>query len=275
MGIQFVDSTPGRCLPPGPNSPNAPDSARHAAPSPSGAGDYNVATDITPTASRSLPFSIENILRPDFGRLSPVRPCPLTSSTRLPTLPANRSSSTSTTPSSTSSHPVDLSSSRNRQHSENSSGEIAPTATDPEKLADPPLPSEDKMVWPAWVYCTRYSDRPSSGPRSRRTSKPKSSQEKRPRTAFSQDQLDRLAREFSENRYLSEERRRRLSTQLALNESQIKIWFQNKRAKLKKNRGEKPLAQKLMEQGLYNHTTIAAEEEERLMKLCQASATLS
>ena len=27
------------------------------------------------------------------------------------------------------------------------------------------------MIWPAWVYCTRYSDRPSAGPRAKRTRK--------------------------------------------------------------------------------------------------------
>ena len=28
-----------------------------------------------------------------------------------------------------------------------------------------------EMIWPAWVYCTRYSDRPSAGPRAKRTRK--------------------------------------------------------------------------------------------------------
>jgi hypothetical protein len=25
------------------------------------------------------------------------------------------------------------------------------------------LPGSPQLLWPAWVYCTRYSDRPSSG----------------------------------------------------------------------------------------------------------------
>ena len=90
-----------------------------------------------------------------------------------------------------------------------------------------------------------------------------SSAEKRPRTAFSTEQLSRLRREFEENRYLNEERRKNLSEELGLNENQIKIWFQNKRAKIKKTTGSKgELAQMLAAQGLYNHSTISVDEEE-------------
>ena len=40
--------------------------------------------------------------------------------------------------------------------------------------------------------------------------------------------------EYEKNHYLSEEKRRLLSLELGLTESQLKIWFQNKRAKQKK-----------------------------------------
>ncbi|XP_026323230.1 homeobox protein invected-like isoform X2 [Hyposmocoma kahamanoa] len=136
--------------------------------------------------------------------------------------------------------------------------------------------SDGQMVWPAWVYCTRYSDRPSSG-RSPRTRKPKKppgetsgpTDEKRPRTAFSGPQLARLKHEFAENRYLTERRRQALAAELGLAEAQIKIWFQNKRAKIKKASGQRnPLALQLMAQGLYNHSTVplTKEEEELEMK---------
>ena len=93
--------------------------------------------------------------------------------------------------------------------------------------------------------------------------KTSSSAEKRPRTAFSSDQLNRLKREFDDNRYLTEERRKSLSDELGLNENQIKIWFQNKRAKLKKSTGSKgELAQMLMAQGLYNHSTVPVDEDD-------------
>ncbi|OXU26412.1 hypothetical protein TSAR_003301 [Trichomalopsis sarcophagae] len=88
-------------------------------------------------------------------------------------------------------------------------------------------------------------------------------EEKRPRTAFSAEQLARLRDEFTENKYLTEQRRQTLSKELGLNEAQIKIWFQNKRAKIKKASGQKnPLALQLMAQGLYNHSTVPLSKEE-------------
>ncbi|NP_001095213.1 homeobox protein engrailed-2-A [Xenopus laevis] len=121
--------------------------------------------------------------------------------------------------------------------------------------------TQQPMLWPAWVYCTRYSDRPSSGPRSRKPKKKSVSKEdKRPRTAFTADQLQRLKAEFQTNRYLTEQRRQSLAQELSLNESQIKIWFQNKRAKIKKATGNKnSLALHLMAQGLYNHSTTSKD----------------
>ncbi|KAL5289083.1 EN2 family protein [Megaselia abdita] len=97
--------------------------------------------------------------------------------------------------------------------------------------------------------------------------------EKRPRTAFSGSQLARLKHEFTENRYLTEKRRQQLSAELGLNEAQIKIWFQNKRAKIKKSSGTKnPLALQLMAQGLYNHSTVPLTKEEEELQALQAEA---
>ncbi|CAG5958678.1 unnamed protein product [Menidia menidia] len=92
-------------------------------------------------------------------------------------------------------------------------------------LGRDPGPGEARL-WPAWVYCTRYSDRPSAGPRSRRPRResagPVPREEKRPRTAFSPEQLSRLRAEFQSGRYLTEPRRGALARDLGLNEAQIK-----------------------------------------------------
>ncbi|XP_034416191.1 homeobox protein engrailed-2a [Cyclopterus lumpus] len=134
--------------------------------------------------------------------------------------------------------------------------------SDSSQASSNPPPSKS-MLWPAWVYCTRYSDRPSSGPRSRKPKKKTTSKEdKRPRTAFTAEQLQRLKTEFQTNRYLTEQRRQNLAGELGLNESQIKIWFQNKRAKIKKSTGAKnSLALHLMAQGLYNHATVSSKDD--------------
>ena len=59
----------------------------------------------------------------------------------------------------------------------------------------------------------------------------------RTRKNFSSDQLQRMKDEFIANRYLTKERRRALAAEMGLNEKQIRIWFQNERAKLKKVNG--------------------------------------
>ncbi|XP_011139006.2 muscle segmentation homeobox isoform X2 [Harpegnathos saltator] len=229
-----------------------------------------------------LKFSIDNILKADFGRriTDPIslkksrpkkvasRPIDLTkdflessSDTSERNGTETTTTTTTTTTATTNASPTGVSAGNPPPNPTGSTG------TDP-----------GKMLWPAWVYCTRYSDRPSSGrsPRTRRVKRTADGrgggtpEEKRPRTAFSGEQLARLKREFAENRYLTERRRQQLSRDLGLNEAQIKIWFQNKRAKIKKASGQKnPLALQLMAQGLYNHSTVplTKEEEEQAAEL--------
>ncbi|XP_034037812.1 homeobox protein engrailed-1-B-like [Thalassophryne amazonica] len=233
-------------------------------------------------AHRTTNFFIDNILRPDFG-------CKKEASYRERNQPAARESlhpphslcldsncssdSTSSSPSSSSSSSSSPSSKQNTsKQGEAASNGTGRYADSPSSIVvmsgsnggSPTLAKDNQsLLWPAWVYCTRYSDRPSSGPRTRKLKKKKNSKEdKRPRTAFTAEQLQRLKTEFQANRYITEQRRQSLAQELNLNESQIKIWFQNKRAKIKKASGYKNgLALQLMAQGLYNHSTTTVQDE--------------
>ncbi|ROT74748.1 putative homeobox even-skipped-like protein 2 [Penaeus vannamei] len=58
---------------------------------------------------------------------------------------------------------------------------------------------------------------------------------KRHRTVFTDSQLQRLEEEFQRQQYLVGPERRYLARQLELSELQLKVWFQNRRIKWRKN----------------------------------------
>lgn len=119
----------------------------------------------------NLKFSIDNILKPSFGRRITD---PLLK--RNKTIRKSTQRSTSSAAANTvDKHPIDLTGAQQTAASTLPVTTVAAVATT--AVANSPTTSDagaassgeaDKsakgpMVWPAWVYCTRYSDRPSSG----------------------------------------------------------------------------------------------------------------
>lgn len=64
---------------------------------------------------------------------------------------------------------------------------------------------------------------------------------RKPRVLFSQAQVYELERRFKQQRYLSAPEREQLASLLKLSSTQVKIWFQNRRYKCKRQRQDKSL----------------------------------
>ncbi|XP_028902612.1 NK1 transcription factor-related protein 1 [Ornithorhynchus anatinus] len=81
----------------------------------------------------------------------------------------------------------------------------------------------------------QQGQQPPAKPKRKRTgSDSKSGKPRRARTAFTYEQLVALENKFKSTRYLSVCERLNLALSLSLTETQVKIWFQNRRTKWKK-----------------------------------------
>ncbi|XP_077008931.1 homeobox protein Nkx-3.1 [Tamandua tetradactyla] len=93
--------------------------------------------------------------------------------------------------------------------------------------------------------------------------------QKRSRAAFSHTQVIELERKFSHQKYLSAPERAHLAKNLKLTETQVKIWFQNRRYKTKRKQLTSDLG------GLEKHSSLPVLKEESfsrasLISLCNS-----
>ncbi|XP_019743466.1 NK1 transcription factor-related protein 1, partial [Hippocampus comes] len=109
---------------------------------------------------------------------------------------------------------------------------------DQQSLQDPIKPTKSPRRGPTGQI-TNVQPNGNQGPqgkpkRKRSGSDSKSGKPRRARTAFTYEQLVALENKFKSTRYLSVCERLNLALSLSLTETQVKIWFQNRRTKWKK-----------------------------------------
>ncbi|XP_071962941.1 uncharacterized protein [Antedon mediterranea] len=99
---------------------------------------------------------------------------------------------------------------------------------------------DDPMARFSWLQCTRY--KPPRLPRAKRKEVKKRKVGRNPRVPFSPNQVATLEQKFRLTHYLSSVDVTELSASLNLSDNRVKIWFQNRRAR---ERRDKETADKL------------------------------
>ncbi|XP_040271748.1 homeobox protein Nkx-2.6 [Bufo bufo] len=97
---------------------------------------------------------------------------------------------------------------------------------------DSPIREDDAQEQSTGSVVSRKEDHPE---------RPRQLQRRKPRVLFSQVQVYELERRFKQQKYLSAPEREQLASVLKLTSTQVKIWFQNRRYKCKRQKQDRSL----------------------------------
>ncbi|XP_016048272.2 homeobox protein Nkx-6.2 [Erinaceus europaeus] len=102
----------------------------------------------------------------------------------------------------------------------------------PKPLAE--LPGRPPIFWPGVVQGSPWRDPRLGGPAPAGGVPDKDGKKKHSRPTFSGQQIFALEKTFEQTKYLAGPERARLAYSLGMTESQVKVWFQNRRTKWRK-----------------------------------------
>ncbi|XP_075711144.1 homeobox protein DBX2 [Rhinoderma darwinii] len=79
------------------------------------------------------------------------------------------------------------------------------------------------------------------------------------RAVFSDDQRKALEKMFQKQKYISKADRKKLAVNLSLKESQVKIWFQNRRMKWRNSKEKEVLSHRCLKEGLFEEKFLQTD----------------